>query len=234
MARTMLRSVEKPPSATAPIAQSVVSLSSPTRRRPSWVLLGSLLVGLAALLGAWVFTATSERISIVVASHDVAPGEVVGVDDLRVVEMGKAGELRAIQSNQQNLIIGRVARGPIPEGTVLNTDLFVDRGQAIPAGMVVVGASLEAGAAPTSGLRAGDQVDVLGVQRTSGTPTLDGAPAPTAALLTTGTVWSVERTSANSSTSKLWIALLVPESSQGLIAQAAADGLLRLSLVASR
>ena len=34
---------------------SVVSLSPPKRRRPSWVLLGVLLVGLAALVGAYVF-----------------------------------------------------------------------------------------------------------------------------------------------------------------------------------
>ena len=61
-------------------------------------------------------------------------------DDLRVVQMGQAGDLRAIQSNQQDLIIGQAPRAPIPAGTVLNTGLFVPVAEAVPAGRVVVGA----------------------------------------------------------------------------------------------
>lgn len=232
MARTMLRPAERATEAAQPVQpHSVVSLTRPTSRRPSWVLIGSLLVGLSALMGAWVFSATSERISVMVASRDIEPGEVIEAADLRVVEMGATGELRAIQPSQQDLIVGREARGPIPAGTVLNTDLFGGQGQTIPAGMVVVGASLEAGAAPTSGLRAGDRVDVLGVERTTGAP-LEGAPAqPSAQLIASGTVWSVERPSNNSSSPTLWVSILVPAATQGAVAQAAADGLLRLSLV---
>ena len=103
---------------------SVVSMSGPTRRRPSWVLLGTLLVAVAGLLGAWVFTASTETISVMVAAREIGPGEVVTATDMRVVEMGKTGGLRAIQSSQQDLVIGRAARGPIPEGTVLNTGLL--------------------------------------------------------------------------------------------------------------
>jgi hypothetical protein len=114
---------------------------------------------------------------------------------------------------------------------MLNTGLFADQGETIPAGMVVVGASLENGAAPTSDLRAGDRVDVLGVERTTGAPPGDGLAQPAAQLIASGTVWSVERASNNSSSSKLWVSILVPVAIQGAVAQAAADGLLRLSLV---
>ena len=232
MARTMLRPTDRPADTARAAAQppSVVSVSRPTKRRPTWVLLGSLLVGLAALMGAWVFTATSERISVVVAARDIGPGEVIDAADLRVVEIGASGELRAIQSSQQDLIVGNAARGPIPAGTVLNTDLFADQGQTIPTGMVVVGASLEGGAAPTADLRAGDRVDVLGVERTTGAPSGADAAQPVAQLIASGTVWSVERASNNSS-SKLWVSILIPATAQGAVAQAAADGLLRLSLV---
>jgi Flp pilus assembly protein CpaB len=195
------------------------------------VLIGSLLVGLSALLGAWVFAATSERISVMVAARDIEPGEVIDAGDLRVVEMGATGELRAIQPSQQNLIVGRAARGPIPAGTVLNTGLFAAQGETIPAGMVVVGASLEAGAAPTADLRAGQRVDVLGVEPTTGAPAGDGSAQPAAQVIASGTVWSVERASSNSSSSKLWVSILVPAATQGAVAQAAADGLVRLSLV---
>jgi hypothetical protein len=194
------------------------------------VLLGALLVGLAALLGAWVFVATSDEMSIVVAGRDIEPGEVIQVADLRVVEVGRSSELRAVQSNQQSLVVGRAARGPIPAGTVLNTDLFGEAGLVIPAGSVVVGASLEPGAAPVAGLRAGDRVDLLAAQRTSGGPTVDASPVA-ASVLASGTVWSVEPASTTSASAKLWVAVAVPASAQGAVAQAAADGLLRLSLV---
>ena len=209
---------------------SVVSMSSPTRRRPSWVLLGTLLVGIAGLLGAWVFTATTETISVMVAARDIAPGEVLTATDMRVVEMGKAGDLRAIQPSQQDLVVGRAARGPIPQGTVLNTGLFAAAGQVITAGWVVVGAALEPGAAPSAQLAAGDRVRVLGVERVAGS-LADGAPPPEATVLAEGTVWSVERASQGAATSKMWVAILVPTTSQTQVAQAAADGRLRLALI---
>ena len=208
----------------------VVSMASPTRRRPSWVLLGTLLVGIAGLLGAWVFTATTETISVMVAARDIAPGEVLAAADMRVVEMGKAGDLRAIQPSQQDLVVGRAARGPIPQGTVLNTGLFAAAGQVIPLGWVVVGAALEPGAAPSAQLAAGDRVRVLGVERVAGTPA-EGAAPPEATVLAEGTVWSVERASQGTVTSKMWVAILVPVESQTQVAQAAADGRLRLALI---
>lgn len=223
--RTETRSGQGVDQASAP---SVVSLSAPKRRRPSWVLAGVLLVGLSALLAAWVFNVTSETMGVMVAAHDMAPGEVIDSSDLHVVEMGRTGGLRAIQPSQQGLIIGRAARGPIPEGTVLNTDLFAEKGQVIPAGFVVVGASLDPGAAPTSKLSAGDRVNMLGVVKaTSAAP----GEATVATVLGSGTVWSVERVGSGSTSSKLWVSVLVPVDAQSAVAQAAADGRLRLSLV---
>jgi Flp pilus assembly protein CpaB len=230
MARTMARRAEPAvgPTASSSPPASPVSVSRPTRRRPSWVLIGSLLVGLAALLGAWVFAVTSEQVSVLVAAHDIEPGQVVDASDLRVVQIGASSDLRAIQSNQQDLILGKVARGPIPGGTVLNTDLFTGQGGAVPSGMVVVGAALDPGAVPSSLLRAGDEVNVLAAQRTT-TGQSETATAPVATLLASGTVWSVETT--GSTSAGMWVSLVVPASAEGAVTQAAADGLLRLSLV---
>jgi Flp pilus assembly protein CpaB len=203
-----------------------VSLASPKHRRPSWVVAGVVLVALSALIGAWVFAATSHTMRVVVAARDVSPGEVLGATDVRVVELGRSADVRAIQPNEQRLIVGRAARGPIPAGTVLNTDLFADRAQAVPRGQVVVGAALAAGAAPTAGLAAGDRVDVLGVVKTNGT----AGSTSEATVLTSGTVWSVEPPSTGGGSAAWWVSLLIPEGSQTAVAQAAADGLLRLSL----
>jgi len=186
------------------------------------------MVGLAGLLGAWVFAATSKQISVVVAGRDIGPGEVLEAGDLRVVQIGSGGDLRAVRPSQQELILGRSARGPIPAGTVLNTGLFTARGEAVPPGMVVAGASLEAGAVPTAGLRAGDEVHLLAAVRTTGAAT--DATAPVAVLLASGSVWAVQQAAPGASSSKLWVSFVIPESAQGSVAQAAADGLLRLTL----
>jgi Flp pilus assembly protein CpaB len=230
MARTLLRPTT--PSSASPSGNGTtpapMSLASPKHRRPSWVVAGVAMIALAALLGAWVFTATSDTMRVVVAARDLTPGEVIGSSDLRVVELGRTGGVRAIAPAQQDLVVGHAARGPIPAGTVLNTDLFADRDRVIPAGSAVVGASLPAGAIPTAGLAAGDRVDVLGVVKSTGAPA-DAEAA--ASRLTAGTVWSVERPSSTGGSSGWWVSVLIPAESQAAVAQAAADGRLRLSLV---
>jgi Flp pilus assembly protein CpaB len=229
MARTMLsdpvsRSASPSGNGSAPLP---VSLASPKHRRPSWVVAGVALVAFAALLGAWVFATTSDTMRVVVAARDLAPGEVVTAADLRVVEFGRSGDVRAVQAEQQELILGQAARGPIPAGTVLNTDLFSDREKVISAGDVVVGAALAPGAVPTAGLAAGDLVNVLGVVKTTGAEDV----GPVATVLTTGTVWAVAQPTASGASPAWWVSLLIPEDAQTAVAQAASDGVLRLSMM---
>lgn len=209
---------------------AVSSLSPPTRRRPSWIAMGALLVGLAGLLGAYVFSVMSDTLAVTVAAHDIEPGEVLGPDDIRVVEMGRTSELRAVQSDQQELILGLAARGPIPEGTVLNTGLFVPNDEVIPAGKVVVGAAFEAGAIPTRSLSAGDRVGMLRV--VDGTASIGASTESTVAELGEATVWAVEGdTSAESVSDRMWVSLVVDAAVQLDVSQASADETLRLVLV---
>lgn len=198
---------------------SVVSVANPTKRKPTWVLLGALMVALSAVVGAWVFTATSEQMLVVVAARDIEPGEVLRASDLRVIEMGRSGELRAVLSDQQDLVIGRSARGSIPAGTVLNTDLVAAADQVIPEGTSVVGAYLDPGAAPIARLRPGDRVDLLGVEGAQGVPIGDAPTAvPVAKELTSGSVWSVEPAESSAS-AKTWVAILIPTEAQGEVAR---------------
>ena len=188
------------------------------------------MVGLAMLLGAYVFTAVSDTISVLVAADDLQPGEPIDAGDLRVVEMGRTSDLRAVQPSQQDLILGKAPLGPIPAGTVLNTGLFVASDEVVPAGKVVVGAAFGAGAVPTATLSPGDTVVLLGVaDTTAGAPTADLG----AAVLGTGTVFAVEGAASTESSTEVWVSLLVDESLQAQAAQAAADGRLRLSLSSS-
>lgn len=205
----------------------VSSLEPPKRRKTSWVVMGVLLVAISALLGASLFVSISDRISVMVAAVDLEPGVPITAADLRVVEMGRTSELRAIQPEMQDLVIGKVPRGPIPAGTVLNTGLFVDRDELLPDGQVVVGALLEPGAAPTSSLAVGDTVEMLSVAP-SAAQTASGAPAT---RLGRGTVWSVQAGSGSDVSGRLWVSLVVDESLHASVVQAAADGRLRLGLV---
>jgi hypothetical protein len=208
---------------------SVSSLEAPKRRKPSWMAVGALLVGLAGLLGAYVFSVMSDTVSVTVASHDIAPGEVLGPDDIRVVEMGRTADLRAVQAEQQDLILGLAARGPIPAGTVLNTGLFIATDEVVPAGKVVVGASLPTGAVPTRSLGAGDEVGLISVA--SGAGTASGQVQP-AADLGSATVWAVENNASTGSPSdRVWVSLVIDEADRVAVAQAASNETLRLVLL---
>lgn len=211
--------------------QSIVSLNPPTKRRPSWVLIGTIVIGLSALLGAYVFGTISDTIQVTVAARDLDPGEVIGAGDLRVVEMGRTDGFRAIQPSQQNLIIGLAPRGPIPEGTMLNTGLFATADSVVPAGKVVVGSSLAAGAVPTPSLGAADKVIILA---TSSAAVSAGQVQAPATVLGQATVWSVRgEASTTGESARVWVALLIDEAQQAEVAQAAADGRLRLALAGS-
>jgi hypothetical protein len=227
MARTMAR----PPARTSPAERSsasspVVPLVVPSRRRPTWMLAGVASAVVCAVLAAWVFTASSKRTGVLVAARDMSPGEVLSGSDVRVVEVGQLGDVRAVMSSQEDLVVGRAARGPIPAGTILNTGLFAARDEAVPAGQVVVGAALDPGATPTARLAAGDRVDLLVVAAT--TSGADAASAQ-AQRLGSGSVWSLAQASSAAS-GKVFVSLLVPAEVQTSVAQAASEGRLRLAL----
>jgi hypothetical protein len=93
---------------------------------------------------------------------------------------------------------------------------------------VVVGAALPAGATPIARLAAGDRVTLLAVAKTSGAPS-DTTAAAT--VVTAGTVWSVQVPASTGGSSTWWVSVVVPSEAQTAVAQAAADGRLRLSLV---
>jgi SAF domain len=204
---------------------SVVSLSAPKRRRMSWMLAGVGIVVLAGLIGAFAFTLQTKTISVYVASHDLAPGDVLSDTDIRLATIGASSEgLRAVQPADRGLLVGQSARGAIPGGTVLNIGLVASKSEVIPADMVVVGAALDPGAIP-AGVVAGDRVVVLSVAG----QTAAGAAPEAASVITSATVWAAPAIVATGS--KQVVSLLVPEAMQVQVAQAAADGRLRLSLV---
>jgi hypothetical protein len=210
-------------------ATPLVQLAPPVRKRPAWVYAGIALVGVAALIGAYVFNSLSDRITVVVAARDISPGEVIQATDLRAIELTRSLELRAVQAGQQELVLGLSARGPIPEGTVMNTGLVAARDAVVPDGKVVVGAALAPGALPVSNLAPGDLVEVLAVP-----PSVPGSDDVVATIsIASGSIWSVESADDLSGSNERWISVLVDAELAPLVAQASADGSMRLILVQS-
>ena len=217
----------RPPDDPAEVESA--SLASPRERRPVLVVVGLLLVAGAGLAGALLSTSLTRHTPVLAAGRDLEPGEVVEPSDLLAVELSGFSEAAVVSVDQQELVVGQAVRGYVPAGTILNTELFVAPAAAVPTGMSVVGATLDPGAAVGYGVRSGQRVDARGVRRETG---LDSAADAEAAVLATGTVWTVEPP-APGTAGRIVVTLLVPADSRTAVAQAAADDRLRLALVES-
>ncbi len=117
------------------------ALAPSTKRRMPWIALGLLLVfGSGLAFAAWS-RATSTRVAVLVASHDVAAGQTVGDDMVTTTEVEVGPGVPTLPAGDRAAVVGQVARGPIPAGTLLSAEMVTD-GDAVPAGQAVVGAVL--------------------------------------------------------------------------------------------
>lgn len=184
------------------------------------------MVALAGLGGAALYAAATSTRLVLVAAVDLDPGHVIAPSDLRAVELAESGGLPTVGVDEQASVVGRVGRGPIPAGTVLNPGLLTSADAAVPVGQAIVGASLEPGAAGGGSIATGDLVQALGAG--ANPAGLTGARgSDTAEVLAEGRVWSVEPPSSGSA-GRLVVTVAVPEDRAAAVAQAAADGRLRL------
>lgn len=122
-------------------------------------LLGGLLMALSAVGVFVAYQGSSDRPShpVVVAAHDLRPGEQLGVDDLRVVAVELPSGTRAATFAAVDDVVGRIVLGPVSKGELLQEGaLTADRAGApneiaisLPRAQVAVGR-----------LKQGERVDV--------------------------------------------------------------------------
>ncbi len=199
--------------------------STPSRqRRLPWIALGLLLVfGAGLAFAAWT-QATSRQVAVLVAARDVDAGEVVTAAAVRTEQVAVGPGVTTVESGERQLVVGKVARGPIPAGTLLNPALVAE-GDVVPAGQAVVGAVLVPGAYPTASLRPGDHVQLVAAAATTD-------PSAVLEPLGDARVWAVTDLDAPG-TPGLFISLLVPADRAGAVTNAGAQQRLRLVLVAA-
>ena len=199
------------------------ALAPSTKRRMPWIALGLLLVfGSGLAFAAWS-RATSTRVAVLVARHDVAAGQTLGDDMVTTTEVEVGPGVPTLLAGDRGAVVDQVARGPIPAGTLLSPQMVTD-GDAVPAGQAVVGAVLAPGAYPTAALRPGDPVQLVEAAASgeSNQPRTLGAAR----------VWAITSPDGPGA-SGLFVSLLVPRDLAVDATSAAARQQLRLVLVGS-
>jgi Flp pilus assembly protein CpaB len=185
---------------------------------------------LAATLAA---RSSARRVDVLVAARDLQPGSPIGQADLRVTRVSPDTNARFVAATDAAQVLGRVPRGFIPAGTPINSAM-VAAGPEVPSGNMVVGAVLSPGQVPVA-LATGDTVEVLITARGGGVTSSGSASgaAPQRADGGRAVVFAVSQLGqdANDPAGSTWVSLEASDTVAATIAQAAADGTLRLAAV---
>ena len=211
-------------SPAAPAARFEPGKIAETRHRnPTWLIAGVLLVLVSALGGVLLFTSNDDRADVLVAAAELQPGRAVERGDLRIGSVATGDGVASMAAADASEIIGRFPIGRIPAGTMLTPGMFASE---VPLGPdeMVLGAALDPGEAPLSGLEVGAPVELLSIAPADpARPEVDVA----AAALGTGTVWAVE----SIATGQLWVSMRVPRDVGVAASLASASDTLRVVLI---
>ncbi len=199
------------------------------RQQLPWIALGVLSI-VMSMLGFTLWSAQQDaRSPALVAGRTIAAGETIQSTDLVVVEIGAGSGMTVLGLDQEDVVVGRVARGPIPMGTPLSSALVVAPSESVPEGGAVVGLLLEPGQYPTGTLRAGDRVGLVVTGPAFAPSGGTGDADPGGDRLAEATVWSVEPVLEGRR--QLFVSLLVAEASADAAADAASSDRVRLVLL---
>lgn len=216
---TQRRATPARPGATG----SATRLPGPVReRRPALVAFGLVLVVAGALGSALVVHRSGDRVDVLVARNDIAPGELITADDLGTARVAADGAAVVPASALANFV-GTYATSRIPADTLVNRTMFL-AGDTVPADAAVVGVVLGPEQRPTAALASGDVVRAFLVA-SDGSSTVSGQPAGTVLL-------DAARVVAAGAGDSGSVSLLVPTGDSAQVVAAAAAGqiaLVRLS-----
>lgn len=161
-------------------AAAAARLPGPVReRRPALIAFGLVLVVAGSLGSALVVHRSGDRVDVLVARHDIAPGAVVTAQDLGTARVAADGAAVVPASALANFV-GTYATSRIPADTLVNRTMFL-AGDTVPTDAAVVGVVLGPEQRPSDALAAGDVVRAFLVA-SDGSNTVTGQPAGTVLL----------------------------------------------------
>jgi hypothetical protein len=196
-----------------------VRLGQTRSTRVPWIALGVILVLAGALAFGLIVQSAGNRVAVVVAAHDIEPGQVIDASDLRTVDAAIDGRVATVPATDMSSLLGKTAATRISAGSLVTRAQFVD-GSVLDDGHVVVGALLGPGGLPVPNLRAGDHVLLLAAHDPA-------AGDHDAEPLGDATVYMV---TAGSQSGTQFVSLAVDDGIAQRVADAAAAQLLRLVL----
>lgn len=135
-------------------------------RRPALAALAILLILIGALGSALIAYRSGDRVEVLVAARDIEPGTQVGRDDFRVARIATEGAA-VIDATAVDNFVGSFATGRVPEGTLVNNQMFTVGG-VVPEGAQLVGVTVPVPQRPSEELRTGDVVAVYRVPTEGG------------------------------------------------------------------
>ena len=163
------------PDLTSPTAPRPEAVQLRARRSPKLVALGALLVAVGGIGAAALYTTNADQRAVVVMVGDVARGDLVGREQLAVIEVPGSLAVDALPADGIDSLVGQVARTDLPEGSFpLERHVGTD---PLPAGQGLVGLRLPLGKLPTSDLPPGTTVRLVGL--------IEGAEAAVDAVIAT-------------------------------------------------
>lgn len=125
-------------------------------RRPALAALALLLVVAGGLGAALVVYRSGQKSDVLVAAHEIRPGEQVGADDFTTARVSSDSGSFVFASNRGNFV-GSYAVTDIPSGTFINSQMFRATDVA-PPGSVIFGVNVTDQLRPAGGLAVGDIV----------------------------------------------------------------------------
>ena len=138
-------------------------------RRPALAALAALLILVGALGSALVAFRSGSRVDVLVARQDIQMGQVITPEDLSVARVAADGG-STIDSAAIDNFLGTYARGPIPQGTLLNNQMFLAVSEVVPKGAQEVGFVVDIGRRTTERPEPGDVVSLIFVSGSGGQP----------------------------------------------------------------
>ncbi len=183
-----------------------------------------LLVTVTFALGAvlWHLNATSKTPVLAVASA-VERGEVITIEDLRIVYVATDDHVAHIASTQSAQVVGRRALVDLAPGVLVVPSVIAEV-DALQVGDGVVGLALDPGQYPALGIAPGDRVNVVVADSTTAT----SGPAESV-IARSAVVFAVTELTSD----RKLVSLRAAELDAEAVAAAAAPGSLRLVQVAS-
>jgi hypothetical protein len=212
-----------------PLAAGPSGTRLPTTRtrRPTFAALAVLLILVGALASAWLVYRSGNRVDVLVARGDIEAGHVMTEEDFSVARVATDDAPVIIASAQDNFI-GTHAASAIPEGTLLNRDMFL-AGDVVPEDGVVVGMVLTPQQRPASNVKPGDVVRLILVPPTEAGGLAEGQPGQ----LVVSAVRVVEVGPASEGSQGLAISVLTKSGDAGRVVAAASAGQLAVARLAA-